>query len=117
MNIFKTKLFKLILIFLLSFFNIFGEIKEYIASEKGYNGEIQVKVLFEKNKLVDIEVLKNPESKFAKATFETIIKNVIDTQSVIVDNVAGATYTSNGLKGAIEKAILESKVELIKINK
>lgn len=117
MKILKSKFFKLVVIFVLSFSSIFGGTKEYIASADGFGGDIQVKASFKENKLIDIKILKNSESEFTKPAFENIIQDVINTQSVDVDDIAGATYTSKGLKKAIKKAIFESKIELVKIKK
>ncbi len=117
MKILKSKFFKLVVIFVLSFSSIFGGTKEYIASADGFGGDIQVKVSLKENKLTDIKILKNSESEFTKPAFENIIQDVINTQSVDVDDIAGATYTSKGLKKAIKKAIFKSKIELVKIKK
>ncbi|MGL6064547.1 MAG: FMN-binding protein, partial [Fusobacteriaceae bacterium] len=113
----KNNLLKLTTIFMISFSVVFGEVKEYTGAGKGFSGEIQVKVSFEENKIINIEVIKNPESRFTKSTFKKIIKNVLDTQSVEVDDIAGATYTSTGLKDAIKKAVTESKVTLVQVDK
>lgn len=79
--------------------------KEYVASSEGYNGNIQVKVSVEDKKITAIDVVKHEESGFTKRAMKKIIDQVITEQSLDVDNVAGATYTSNGLKSAIEKAV------------
>ncbi|MGL5543518.1 MAG: flavocytochrome c [Cetobacterium sp.] len=86
--------------------------KEYISSAKGYNGDIKVKVNIIDDEIKTIEVLEEKESSFTKDGMNSIIADVIETQSIKVDNVAGATSTSVGLKRAIDRAIKESGVKL-----
>ena len=86
--------------------------KEFISSAKGYNGDIKVKVDITNNEIKNIEVLEEKESSFTKDGMKSIISDIIETQSVKVDNVAGATSTSVGLKRAIDRAIKESGAKL-----
>lgn len=87
--------------------------KEYISSAKGYNGDIKVKVEIDKNEIKNIEILEQNESSFTKDGMQTIIADVIETQNTKVDNVAGATSTSVGLKRAISRAVKDSGAKLI----
>lgn len=86
--------------------------KDYVSSAKGYNGDIKVKVNIIDNEIKNIEVLEEKESSFTKDGMNSIITDIIETQSVKVDNVAGATSTSVGLKRAIDRAIKESGAKL-----
>ncbi|MGL4653749.1 flavocytochrome c [Cetobacterium sp.] len=86
--------------------------KEYISSAKGYNGDIKVKVNIIDDEIKNIEILEEKESSFTKDGMNSIIADVIETQSIKVDNVAGATSTSVGLKRAIDRAIKESGAKL-----
>ena len=107
---FFTKKYTNILTFLLLTTTLMG--KDFVSSAKGYNGDIKVKVNIEGNEIKNIEVLEEKESDFTKDGMKSIISDIIETQSVKVDNVAGATSTSVGLKRAIDKAIKESGAKL-----
>lgn len=86
--------------------------KEYISTAKGYNGDIKVKVDISENEIKSIEVLSHGESDFTKDGMTTIINDIIETQNTRVDNIAGATSTSVGLKRAVERAVKDSGVKL-----
>lgn len=86
--------------------------KEFISSAKGYNGDIKVNVDIVNNEIKSIKILEEKESDFTKDGMNSIIADIIETQSVKVDNVAGATSTSVGLKRAVDRAIKESKAKL-----
>ncbi|MGL4955507.1 MAG: FMN-binding protein [Cetobacterium sp.] len=88
---------------------------EFIGSGKGYNGEIKVKVSGENNQIKEIEVIKHEESGFTRRAMKKISDEIITTQSLDVDNIAGATYTSEGLKEAVAKAIASSGIILNKV--
>ncbi|MGL6169230.1 MAG: flavocytochrome c [Fusobacteriaceae bacterium] len=105
----KTKLiFLSIFIFTASLISA----KEYISSAKGYNGDIKVKVKITNDEIKNIEILEQNESSFTRDGMKSIISEVIETQSVKVDNVAGATATSVGLKRAITRAVKDSDADL-----
>lgn len=86
--------------------------KDYISSAKGYNGDIKVKVKISNNEIKNIEILEEKESSFTKDGMESIISDIIETQNTKVDNVAGATSTSVGLKRAIDRAVKDSGAKL-----
>ena len=91
--------------------------KEYIATGEGYNGSIQIKLSVEDKKITGIDVVKHEESGFTKKAMNKINKDIIDTQSLDVDNVAGATFTSDGIKEAVGKAVAMAGLTLSKGNK
>lgn len=86
--------------------------KEYISSAKGYNGDIKVNVNISNNTINSIDILEQNESSFTKDGMDSIIKNIIETQNTKVDNIAGATSTSVGLKRAVARAVKSSGAKL-----
>ena len=86
--------------------------KEFISSAKGYNGDIKVKVDINNNEIKNIKILEEKESGFTRDGMKSIISDIIETQSTKVDNVAGATSTSVGLKRAVDRAVKESGAKL-----
>ncbi|MDO4690577.1 MAG: flavocytochrome c [Fusobacterium sp.] len=82
---------------------------------KGYGGDIVVEAEISNNKLTAIKVKQDSESDFAKVAIQQIIEKVIATQNVNVDDVAGATATSKGIKRAISNAVKKSGATLTKV--
>lgn len=111
------KLFSILTIFMFICLTSFSAKREFIATGEGYLGDIKVKVALDGNKLTGIDVLETKDSDFTKKATEVLIKDMIATQSTDVEAVAGATYTSDGLKEAVASAIAQSKVKLVKQEK
>lgn len=108
----KKKLLYSISILALTFSTIYGATVE--GSGDGYKGEIKVKVTYEGNKITNIEVVEHEESNFTKKAMKKIIQEIISKQSTDVDIVSGATYTSEGLKEAVNSAITTAGITLEK---
>lgn len=98
---------------LLFSFTAFAETFEGVG--KGFGGDIVVEAEISNNKLTAVKVKEEVESDFAKLAIQQIIEKVIATQNVSVDDVAGATATSKGIKRAISNAIKKSGATLTKV--
>ncbi|MDD7409854.1 MAG: flavocytochrome c [Fusobacterium gastrosuis] len=109
---FSTKFLTLVTGLLLSYSAFAGT---YNGVAKGFGGDIIIDAEIANNKLEAINVKSESESDFAKPAIKAIIGKVIATQSLDVDNVAGATATSKGIKGAISKAVKASGATLTKV--
>ena len=84
----------------------------YTGTAKGYAGNITVKVTIKDGKIADIVITKNEaddEPYLNKA--KGVISMIIKTQSTKVDAVSGATYSSNGIIKAVEKALKKAVVK------
>lgn len=79
----------------------------------GYKGEIKVNVTYEGNEIKGVEILKHEETAFTKKAMEQVTKEIVENQSVEVDNVAGATYTSEGIKEAVGAAVTQAGIKLV----
>lgn len=64
---------------------------------------VSVKVTVIDHKITFIEILEHINGQGSKA--ETIINEIIRTQSIEVDVISGATYSSQVIKLAVSKAI------------
>lgn len=106
---FLVKFFTLIAGLLFSF-NVFADTFEGVG--KGYGGDIVVEAEISNNKLIAVKVKQDSESDFAKLVIQQIIEKVIATQNTKVDDVAGATATSKGIKRAISNAVKKSGATL-----
>ncbi|WP_300620617.1 FMN-binding protein [uncultured Fusobacterium sp.] len=108
----KKKLLYSISILAFAFSTVYGATVE--GSGDGYKGEIKVKVTYKGNKITNIEVIEHEESNFTKKAMKKIIQEIISKQSTDVDVVSGATYTSEGLKEAVNEAIATAGITLEK---
>lgn len=76
---------------------------------KGYGGELKLKTTFdEKGKITAIDVVDSKETaQIGGEALKTLTKKVVDTQSIALDSVSGATVTSKAFLEAVEKAVKE----------
>ena len=78
----------------------------YTGSARGYGGDVKVQVTVENGQIVSVEILdssKETANFFKKAL--GVIDRVLLKQTWEVDTVSGATYSSNGILGAIQNAL------------
>lgn len=77
----------------------------YQGSGTGYGGTVTVAVQIKDKSIVSIEVISNSDDAafFNRAT--AVIDEIIQTQSLDVDVVSGATYSSNGIINAVKNAL------------
>lgn len=100
---------------LLSIFTTSLSKNTYQGTGTGLAGKTVVDVIIEENSIVDIQVVKSDDtSEISERAFELMKKNIIETQSMKVDTVAGATYASKGFKEAVAAAVAASGIQLEK---
>ena len=81
----------------------------------GKHGDITVAVTFDNGKIQDIKVVKSAENPvLAQEVFTTQLRHVIETNSVNVDTVSGATFSSKGFLAAVQAAADKAGVKLDK---
>lgn len=66
--------------------------------------DITLKVTIKDHKYDAIEILE--DSSFKKGTADSVCKNVVEKQTLLVDAVSGATASSKAALKAIEEALL-----------
>lgn len=78
----------------------------YTGSGTGFRGETKVSVEVTNGKIADIAIDSYEDDRewFERAS-TTVIEEIISNQSVDVDAVSGATYSSNGIKEAVANAL------------
>lgn len=81
----------------------------YEGSAEGYKSTIKVSVTVNNGAVTDIEILEENDTPDFFERAEAIIDDVIDEQTLEVDTVSGATYSSSGILNAVNNA-LESAV-------
>lgn len=80
---------------------------EYTATGAGLNGPIEVTVTFDADKIVEIAIGAHAETPgISDPAFNTIPAAIIEKQSLAIDVVAGATFTSKGILEAVEAAVV-----------
>lgn len=79
----------------------------YFGEAEGFGGSISLEVEISGGKLTDIRILSAEDEDRAYFTMaQDIIPEIIDTQSTQVDTVSGATFSSTGIRDAVEQALL-----------
>ncbi len=78
----------------------------YMGSARGYGGNIVVRITVRQGKMTAIEVVSHAgETKTFYEKAKGIIAKILSAQSVDVDTVSGATYSSNGIRNAVAEAL------------
>lgn len=80
------------------------------ATAAGYNGDIKVKVTMEGETIKDIEVDHTETEGVGADAVPTLVEDIKKNNGTEgVDNVSGATVTSEALKTAVDDAIKAAK--------
>ena len=77
----------------------------YEGSATGYNGTITVSVTVLSGLVSDIEILSETDTTSYFRCAETVADTIIEEQSLEVDAVSGATYSSAGIVNAVSDAL------------
>ena len=84
----------------------------------GKHGDITVAVTFDAGKIQSIKVVKDAENPvLAKEVYTTLLDNVVASNSVDLDAVSGATFSSKGFLDAVADAAKKAGVTLGKADK
>ena len=84
----------------------------YTQTVTGYGGEFKITVVLKEDKIQEIQILDNNETKgVGTLAFEYVVEQILDKQTTDVDGVSGATLTSNAIKSAVNSALEEAKIE------
>ena len=90
---------------------------DYTHTVQGHNGEITVKTTLDKSRITKIEVLSNDETAgIGDTAMQQMVQEIIDKQSLEVDTVSGATYSSTALLHAVSLAVRDAGGEAPEIN-
>ncbi len=81
----------------------------YTATAQGMNGDVKVSVTFGDSKIKKIEISEHHETPgISDVPIKQIPEQIIKTQSLAVDTVAGATLTSKAILAAVEDAVKQA---------
>jgi len=84
----------------------------YQGSGTGYGGgTTTVSVTLKGDKITNISTVSSQdEGSFYNSAYPTISQEIISNQSASVDAVSGATFSSNGIMGAVADALSQAKI-------
>ncbi|MEA4920339.1 MAG: FMN-binding protein [Clostridiaceae bacterium] len=80
----------------------------YQGSAKGYNGTTTVSVVVESGQVTEINVVSQNDTDRFFDQAESVLDDIIDNQSLEVDTVSGATFSSAGLINAVYDALKDA---------
>lgn len=80
---------------------------KYKGIATGFRPGLEVEISIKNGKLLKVEILDHNEigPQYWMRAFSTIPKAIVDKQTTGVDAIGGATFTSNGIKAAVENAL------------
>lgn len=81
----------------------------YKGSATGFSGPVTVAVTIMDNKITSIDILSSTDDEAFFNRAKGVIDRIISSQSFDVDVVSGATYSSNGIIGAVKNALTGEK--------
>jgi uncharacterized protein with FMN-binding domain len=82
---------------------------EYIGTAQGFSGETKVKVTMDGDKISKIDVLSHGDTDAFFNQAKAVTDSIISAQSVEVDAVTGATFSSKGIMDAVANALAQVK--------
>ena len=81
----------------------------YQGSATGFSGPVTVAVTIMDKKIISIDILSSTDDEAFFNRAKGVIDRIIASQSFDVDVVSGATYSSNGIIGAVKNALTGEK--------
>ena len=81
----------------------------YKGSATGFSGPVTVAVTILNKKITSIDILSSTDDEAFFNRAKGVIDRIIASQSLDVDAVSGATYSSNGIIGAVKNALTGEK--------
>lgn len=88
----------------------------YSATGNGYHGEMTVNVTIEDGKITDVELGDNHETNVViDRAFPVIRERILEANTVDVDSVTAATFSSYAIKTAVADAMQQAGLEAPKV--
>ena len=85
----------------------------YTAKDNGHNAPLTVEVTVDANKILSIKTPDDQESLgVGKVGLKKTADNILRYQSIGVDAVTGATFSSNALKEGVEKCLKQAGADM-----
>jgi fumarate reductase flavoprotein subunit len=85
----------------------------YTGEAIGRNGPIQVEVKVDKNKILSVSVLSHKESAgLSDIPLTKLPKDIVEHQTLALDSISGATFSSKGLVEATKNALQKASKDI-----
>ncbi len=81
----------------------------YKGTGTGYAGDITVSVQIKDKQIVSIDILSSSDDAAFFSRAKTVIDKIIEGQTLDVDTVSGATFSSRGIISAVKNALTGEK--------
>ncbi len=79
----------------------------YAGTAEGFGGPIAVSVEIESGAIAGVEIVSaSGEDAAYLSLAQDVIDDILAQQTADVDSISGATYSSEGIKGAVKEALL-----------
>ena len=83
------------------------------GSAYGMQGPMKVQISVEGGRIQAVKILESKETpNVVKVALERVPRRIVETQSLKVDSVTGATFASNGIKGAVADAARKAGLDV-----
>ena len=103
------KLFALLLALIMAATMVTAAYAEtYTETVKGMFDGLVVEVTITDGKIENVEVKEHNETSPGWPAIEQLPGMIVEAQSIGIDGIAGATMSSNGIKAAVEAALIEA---------
>ena len=94
---------------------IYGTFEDgtYTGTASGFGNNLTVEVVIQDNLISSIEIVKHNErqSRYYQKAFDAVPLEIIQSQSLEVDTVTGATFSSVGILNAVNDALSQALIE------
>ena len=85
----------------------------YEAAAKGFHGDVKLAVTVDADKITAIEVVEHSETEgIGSVALPQLVDAVVANQTIAVDNVSGATITSEAFKAAMTDALTAAGADM-----
>ena len=81
----------------------------YMGTGTGFAGDITVSVQMKEKQIVSVEILSTSDDEAFFNRAKAVIDRMIESQTLDVDTVSGATYSSKGIISAVKNALTGEK--------
>lgn len=114
----KTLLGIMTLLLALNAYGVEFKAGTYVGEAKGYRGDIKAQVTVSRDRIENIEIVKNGDTPIlSDAAAKKVTENILKYQILRVDGAAGATSSSRAVERAVKNALKNSGADLSKLNK
>lgn len=85
----------------------------YEATAQGFHGDVKLMVTVDEAKITAIEVVEQSETEgIGAAALPKLVEAVLESQTIGVDSVVGATVTSDAFKAAMKDALEQAGADM-----